>query len=95
MTLILVINVSVRLLTRKIHRAVGLRQEHVPAHAEPDERHHPGHARRGQGAHRRPDIYAPGSTSSICGAVGMVFQKSNPFPKSIFENVAYGLRING
>ena len=26
--------------------------------------------------------------------VGMVFQKSNPFPKSIFENVAYGLRIN-
>ncbi len=27
--------------------------------------------------------------------VGMVFQKSNPFPKTIFENVAYGLRING
>jgi len=27
--------------------------------------------------------------------VGMVFQKSNPFPKSIFENVAYGLRIKG
>jgi phosphate transport system ATP-binding protein len=27
--------------------------------------------------------------------VGMVFQKSNPFPKNIFENVAYGLRING
>jgi phosphate transport system ATP-binding protein len=27
--------------------------------------------------------------------VGMVFQKSNPFPKSIFENVAFGLRING
>ena len=26
--------------------------------------------------------------------VGMVFQKSNPFPKSIFDNVAYGLRIN-
>jgi len=26
--------------------------------------------------------------------VGMVFQKSNPFPKSIFENIAYGLRIN-
>ena len=25
----------------------------------------------------------------------MVFQKSNPFPKSIFDNVAYGLRING
>ena len=27
--------------------------------------------------------------------VGMVFQKSNPFPKSIYENVAYGLRIAG
>ncbi len=27
--------------------------------------------------------------------VGMVFQKSNPFPKSIFDNVAYGLRIHG
>lgn len=27
--------------------------------------------------------------------VGMVFQRSNPFPKSIFENVAYGLRVNG
>src|SRR5579862_7096654 len=27
--------------------------------------------------------------------VGMVFQKPNPFPKSIYENVAYGLRING
>ena len=27
--------------------------------------------------------------------VGMIFQKSNPFPKSIFENVAYGLRVGG
>lgn len=27
--------------------------------------------------------------------VGMVFQKSNPFPKSIYDNIAYGLRING
>ena len=27
--------------------------------------------------------------------VGIVFQKSNPFPKSIFDNVAYGLRVNG
>ena len=27
--------------------------------------------------------------------VGMVFQKSNPFPKSIYENIAYGLRIQG
>ncbi|MDD5253164.1 MAG: ATP-binding cassette domain-containing protein, partial [Candidatus Omnitrophica bacterium] len=27
--------------------------------------------------------------------VGMVFQKPNPFPKSIFENISYGLRVNG
>lgn len=27
--------------------------------------------------------------------VGMVFQKSNPFPKTIFDNIAYGLRVNG
>jgi phosphate transport system ATP-binding protein len=33
--------------------------------------------------------------SALRRRVGMVFQKSNPFPKSIFENVAYGVRING
>ncbi len=32
---------------------------------------------------------------SLRKRVGMVFQKSNPFPKSIFENVIFGLRING
>lgn len=32
---------------------------------------------------------------SLRRKIGMVFQKSNPFPKSIFDNVAYGLRING
>jgi phosphate transport system ATP-binding protein len=42
------------------------------------------------------DIYAPGlDVVQLRRRVGMVFQKSNPFPKSIFENVAYGLRING
>jgi phosphate transport system ATP-binding protein len=41
------------------------------------------------------DIYAPSvDVVSLRRRVGMVFQKSNPFPKSIFENVAYGLRIN-
>jgi len=33
--------------------------------------------------------------SELRRRVGMVFQKSNPFPKSIFDNVAYGLRVNG
>jgi phosphate transport system ATP-binding protein len=42
------------------------------------------------------DIYAPGTdVVALRRQVGMVFQKSNPFPKSIFENVAYGLRVNG
>ncbi|MBX7246178.1 MAG: phosphate ABC transporter ATP-binding protein PstB [Candidatus Sumerlaeaceae bacterium] len=42
------------------------------------------------------DIYAPRvDVIDVRRRVGMVFQKSNPFPKSIFENVAYGLRING
>jgi phosphate transport system ATP-binding protein len=42
------------------------------------------------------DIYAPGvDPVEVRRRVGMVFQKSNPFPKSIFDNVAYGLRIGG
>jgi phosphate transport system ATP-binding protein len=41
------------------------------------------------------DVYAPGTdVVELRRKVGMVFQKSNPFPKSIFDNVAYGLRIN-
>jgi len=42
------------------------------------------------------NIYGPGmDVVGLRRRVGMVFQKSNPFPKSIFDNVAYGLRING
>jgi len=42
------------------------------------------------------DIYREfNDPSAIRTRVGMVFQKSNPFPKSIFDNVAYGLRVNG
>ncbi|MFI3271541.1 MAG: phosphate ABC transporter ATP-binding protein PstB [Pseudomonadota bacterium] len=42
------------------------------------------------------DIYAPSvDVVELRRRVGMVFQKPNPFPKSIFENVAYGLRVNG
>ena len=42
------------------------------------------------------DIYASSTDPvELRRRVGMVFQKWNPFPKSIFENVAYGLRING
>jgi phosphate transport system ATP-binding protein len=42
------------------------------------------------------DVYAPGTdVVELRRKVGMVFQKSNPFPKSIFDNVAYGPRIHG
>ena len=42
------------------------------------------------------NIYAPSTdVVALRRRVGMVFQKSNPFPKTIFDNVAYGLRING
>jgi phosphate transport system ATP-binding protein len=42
------------------------------------------------------DIYASGiDVVSLRRRVGMVFQRSNPFPKSIFDNVAYGIRLNG
>ncbi|MCW9708111.1 phosphate ABC transporter ATP-binding protein PstB [Fodinibius salsisoli] len=42
------------------------------------------------------DIYDPSvNVEELRKKIGMVFQKPNPFPKSIFENVAYGLRIQG
>ncbi|MEO8797208.1 MAG: ATP-binding cassette domain-containing protein, partial [Polyangiaceae bacterium] len=42
------------------------------------------------------DIYAHGiDPVAVRRHVGMVFQRSNPFPKSIFENVAFGLKIAG
>ena len=42
------------------------------------------------------DIYAPSvDVVSLRSHIGMVFQKPNPFPKSIFENVAYGPKIHG
>ena len=41
------------------------------------------------------DVYARGvDVVQLRRRVGMVFQRSNPFPKSVFENVAYGIRIN-
>jgi phosphate transport system ATP-binding protein len=50
----------------------------------------------GQVLFRGQDIYAPGvDPVEVRRHVGMVFQKPNPFPKSIYENVAWGARING
>ncbi len=45
---------------------------------------------------RGQNIYSPGvDPVEVRRRVGMVFQKPNPFPKSIYENVAWGARING
>ncbi|MCI0439244.1 MAG: phosphate ABC transporter ATP-binding protein, partial [Chloroflexi bacterium] len=42
------------------------------------------------------NLYAPEvDPTEIRSRIGMVFQRPNPFPKSIFDNVAFGLRING
>ena len=50
----------------------------------------------GQVLHKGMDIYDKKTeVETLRKKVGMVFQKPNPFPKSIYENVIYGLRING
>jgi phosphate transport system ATP-binding protein len=50
----------------------------------------------GQALFRGADLYAPGvDPVEVRRRIGMVFQKPNPFPKSIYENVAFGARING
>ncbi len=44
----------------------------------------------------KEDIYDPSlDVVTLRRRVGMVFQKPNPFPKTIFENIAYGLKVNG
>jgi phosphate transport system ATP-binding protein len=43
----------------------------------------------------KEDVYKDMDIYELRKKVGMVFQKPNPFPKSIFDNVAYGLRITG
>jgi phosphate transport system ATP-binding protein len=45
--------------------------------------------------YKEKDIYKDFDVIDVRRQIGMVFQKPNPFPKSIYENVAYGLRIHG
>jgi phosphate transport system ATP-binding protein len=50
----------------------------------------------GEVEYRGTALYATGvSPTAVRRRIGMVFQKPNPFPKSIYDNVAYGPRING
>lgn len=56
----------------------------------------PGAAHSGRLTLDGDDIHAPGvDVSLLRQRVGMVFQRSTPFPRSIFDNVAYGPRLNG
>lgn len=56
----------------------------------------PGILVKGQTMLDSQDIYNPSvDVVTLRRRVGMVFQKPNPFPKTIFENIAYGLRVNG
>ncbi len=56
----------------------------------------PGAEVRGLVTYHGEDLYGPGvDTAEVRRRIGMVFQKPNPFPKSIYDNVAYGPRING
>lgn len=51
---------------------------------------------KGQVYYHDKDIYGPGVDAvEIRKKIGMVFQKPNPFPKSIYENIAYGPRVQG
>ena len=56
----------------------------------------PGARVQGQLTYRGVDLYGPSvSATQVRRRIGMVFQKPNPFPKSIYENVAYGPRLAG
>ncbi len=56
----------------------------------------PGSRIEGSILYRNEDLHAEGvDATEIRAQIGMVFQRPNPFPKSIFDNVAFGLRING
>ena len=56
----------------------------------------PGFRVAGRVLFKGQDLYAPGvDPIEIRLRIGMVFQKPNPFPKSIYENIAWGARING
>jgi phosphate transport system ATP-binding protein len=56
----------------------------------------PGARVEGEIDYRGANLYGAGvSPTAVRRRIGMVFQKPNPFPKSIYDNVAYGPRING
>ena len=79
-----------------LDRTVGMRQDHVPALLQPAQRalrqrHDDGQNRRSSGK----NIYdADVSLGELRKSVGMVFQRPNPLPISIYENIVFGLRVH-
>src|SRR5438128_146436 len=56
----------------------------------------PGARAEGRMLYHGEDLYGPGvDPVEVRRRIGMVFQKANPFPKSIYDNVAFGPRVNG
>ena len=56
----------------------------------------PGVVIKGDILYNEENLYDPSvDPTEVRSRIGMVFQKPNPFPKSIYENVAFGLKING
>ena len=81
----------------RVHRAVGLRQDHRAAVPQPHARPHARRARCSAGStYHGENLYGPKvDAAEVRRRIGMVFQKPNPFPKTIFDNVAYGPKLNG
>ena len=79
-----------------VHRPVRLREVDVHPLLQPHER--PDHRREGDGTvhYHGNDLYgASVDPVEVRRRIGMVFQKPNPFPKSIYDNVAFGPRVLG
>src|SRR6266508_5354485 len=56
----------------------------------------PGARVAGKALYHGVDLYGPNvSATEVRRHIGMVFQKPNPFPKSIYDNIAFGPRVNG
>ena len=72
----------------------GCGKSTLASHAQPHARNRAQRSPRRRNPSRRPGHSCAGRYR-LRRRVGMVFQRPNPFPKSIFDNVAYGLRING
>ena len=75
----------------------GCGKSHADPLPQPHERPDPGaRASRARSLYHGQDLYAPEvDPVEVRKRIGMVFQKPNPFPKSIYDNIAFGPRVLG